>query len=99
MKTPSLHGSCDCFSTLSRREFLKTSAAFVTAASAGGSLLAQAQENRPKCETLVSTLYKSLSEEQRKVVCFGFDHPLRSKVDNNWQITDKTITEFFNKDQ
>src|SRR5262249_54018114 len=30
---------------------------------------------------------------------FPFDHPLRSKVDNNWQITDKKLAEFFNHDQ
>ena len=31
---------------------------------------------------------------------FPFDHPLRSKVDNNWFITDKKVgSEFFTKDQ
>ncbi len=50
-------------------------------------------------ETLVATLYKSLTEEQRKAVVFPFDHPLRSKVDNNWHITDKTVSQFFTADQ
>ena len=50
-------------------------------------------------ETLVTTLYKALREEQRQAICFPFDHPLRSKVDNNWQITKQTIAEVFNKDQ
>ena len=50
-------------------------------------------------ETLVATLFKSLSEEQRKIIAFPFDHPLRSKVDNNWMITDKKISEFYTKDQ
>ena len=52
-----------------------------------------------KSETLVTTLFKSLSEEKRKAVCFPFDHPLRSKVDNNWHITDKKIGSFFSKDE
>lgn len=100
MKIPSVPGSCDCHS-LSRRDFLKTGATLVTAAAAlpGAGLLSQAESSRPASETLVATLHKSLSEEQRRSVCFAFDHPLRSKVDNNWQITDKTVTAFFNKDQ
>ncbi len=50
-------------------------------------------------ETLVTTLYKSLSDQQKKVIAFGFDHPLRSKVDNNWFITKKSIGELLDKDQ
>ena len=53
----------------------------------------------PKSETLVSTLYKSLSQEQKKVMAFPFDHPLRSQVDNNWQITPFKIKEFYTPDQ
>jgi hypothetical protein len=34
----------------------------------------------------VTTLYKSLSEEQRTKLCFPFEHPLRLKVDANWMI-------------
>src|SRR5207244_4255769 len=37
--------------------------------------------------TLVKTFYDSLNEEQRKAFAFPFDHPLRSKVDSDWQIT------------
>lgn len=59
----------------------------------------QAAPSGVNSETLVSTLYKSLTEPQRKAVVFPFDHPLRSKVDNNWQITDKKISEFFTRDQ
>ncbi len=50
-------------------------------------------------ETLVATLYKSLSPEQKRQVAFPFDHPLRSKVDNNWHITPATISGFFSRDQ
>ena len=50
-------------------------------------------------ETLVATLYKSLTPQQQQVVAFPFDHPLRSKVDNNWHITPAKIGEFFTADQ
>jgi len=42
-------------------------------------------------ETLVKTLYDSLNDEQRKVVCKRWEDPLRSKVDNNWTITPMQI--------
>lgn len=50
-------------------------------------------------ETLAATFFKGLSEEQRKILCFGFDDPLRSKVDNNWFIVKPRIDEILNKDQ
>ena len=46
----------------------------------------------------MKTFYDSLSEEQRKKVCFPFDHKLRLKVENNWHIT-KTLVEDYSKDQ
>lgn len=50
-------------------------------------------------ENLVTTLYQSLSEEQRQTVVLPFDHPLRSKVDNNWFVTPARVGRFFNADQ
>jgi hypothetical protein len=52
-----------------------------------------------KSETLVTSFYKSLKEEQRKIICFPSDDPLRLKVDNNWQITKQTVAELFNQDE
>jgi hypothetical protein len=63
------------------------------------SVRAEAAAGPRASETLATTLYKGLTEEQRKAVVFPFDHPLRSKVDNNWQITDKTVAGFFSRDQ
>src|SRR2546422_8788481 len=104
MKTSSPPSSCDCCSEINRREFLKT--AMVGAAAVGVAplpLLAAERAGKASktrtSETLVTTLYQNLNEEQRKAVCFPFDHPLRSKVDNNWNITDKKLAEFFTKDQ
>src|SRR5439155_1003101 len=87
MKKSAFPFVCDCESTINRREFLKTAAlGSVAAAAAVGSVprLFAEKATASQPETLVATLYKSLSEEQRKGVCFAFDHPLRQKVDNNW---------------
>ena len=78
-------------SLLNRREFL--SAAALTAAAAP--LLARP----PQSESLVAQLYSSLTEEQKRRLVFPFDHPLRSKVDNNWHITDDRIGRVFQPDQ
>ena len=101
---------CDCCSNqTSRREFLKTTVTSVAALAAAGPLTGIAAQPQPAKaianrvgtpETLVGTLYRSLGEEQRKAICFPFDHPLRSKVDNNWFITDKKLgSSFFTADQ
>lgn len=78
-----------------RREFLKTAALAPIAVSAWS---APAKASAPS-ETLVAALYQSLTEEQKKVVAMPFDHPLRSKVDNNWHVTAARIGRFFNPDQ
>jgi hypothetical protein len=106
MNNPFPASSCDCCSEVSRRSFLKAGVGAIGAAAVstlpGSSLLSpsvRAESTSSQSETLVATLYKALSEEKRKAVCFAFDDPLRSKVDNNWHITDKKIGEFFNKDE
>jgi hypothetical protein len=94
--------SCSDCAAVSRRDFLKTSIAGIAAVSAGG-LAVPAAYAAPtpasKSETLVATLYKSLSEAQRQAVCHPFDHPLRQKVDNNWHINKSYVGEFYTKDQ
>jgi hypothetical protein len=75
------------------------------AAAAAGSLPlswarpALAEAAKPTSETLVTTFYHSLTEAQRQAVVLPFDHPLRSKVDNNWYIRDQKVGNFFTKDQ
>src|SRR5262245_20164086 len=94
---------CTCGGPVSRRDFLKTTMSGVAVATAATSLpllnTVAAPTTTSKSETLVTSFYKALREEQRKVMCFPFDHPLRSKVDNNWHITKQTIAELFNKDE
>lgn len=93
----------------SRRDFLKTSAGTLAALGAASSgLLNLAGARRAlgaeasaaaTSETLVQQLYGTLSEGQKKLICFPFDHPLRSKVDNNWHIVKSPIGQLFNPDQ
>ena len=85
---------------LSRREFLKSTAMTVAATPLVYPVLAGAEPAaKPSSETLVTTFYKSLTDPQRQAVCFPFDHALRTKVDNNWRITDKKLADFYTKDQ
>lgn len=96
----------DC-DDLDRRRFLKAAAVggAALATTAVPALLGSASpglasaKSQERSETLVSTLYQSLSEEQKRKVVFPFDHPLRSKVDNNWHIVPQTISETFTPDQ
>ena len=84
----------DC-DAVDRRQFLKTAAL--------GSVSLAAAAALPKAngssETLVATLYKSLSAEQNKTVVFPFEHPLRSKVEANWHITPARVGKSFSPDQ
>jgi hypothetical protein len=83
----------DC-SQPDRRLFLKT------AALSAAVLVAEAANKRTASpETVVSSLYRSLTPEQQKVICFPFGHELQSKVDNNWHITPTKIGQFFNPEQ
>ena len=102
-----ISNSCpDCNSehgSFTRREFIKATAAGVTAASAGvvasPTFGAEEKKQKPQSETLVKQLYESLEEEQKAKCCFTFDDPLRLEVDNNWHITDARVGRNFNSDQ
>ncbi len=105
-KEPFSHCS-DCGDVVSRRKFLKsaTTAAAATAVLPYGAVTfsadaKEAKKAMPKAETLVKTLYDSLNEEQRGKVCMGFNHKLRSRVENNWHILKPhRINQTFNKEQ
>jgi len=103
----------DCasdFETIDRRHFLKTAGVAVAAGSASLAFpnwaVAKEGSIASKPESIVKTLYDSLKEEQRKKVCFDWDHMdktrglLRTYVANNWNITPEEINgEFYTKDQ
>jgi hypothetical protein len=95
-----------------RRDFLRT-VGTTTAVVAGASLplwatprVEAAPSPKSAAETAVKGLYDTLTEEQRKAICFDWDHKdkrglLRTFVSNNWQITKHQIRSKFytNKQQ
>jgi hypothetical protein len=97
---------------LDRRDFLRTMGVTAAAAAAGSvPLFATAKAKaapRPDspAETAVKGLFDILTDDQRKVICFDWDHKdekrglLRTHVSNNWQITKPHIrSDFYTKKQ
>lgn len=87
---------------LSRRDFLRVSAAALPAAAWAK---ADAFAADPP-ETIVQNLYQSLTEKQRGVISFPWDHEdktrglLRCHLSNNWRITKPAIkSDFFSAAQ
>ena len=95
--------TCPECDPLTRREFLKH-AGLVAAAGALPVLAAApaasaAKSKKPAAETVVISLYDSLTPGQREKVALPWSHPNRARVDANWAIVDETVGDFFNKDQ
>lgn len=91
---------------LSRRDLLRSSAVAAAAGILRGSAVAAVESVVPTAETLAGRLHASLSETQRRQVCFPWDHVhpkfglLRTRVGNNWNVTDPEVAgDFFTKDQ
>jgi hypothetical protein len=95
---------CDGFS---RRQFLTAAAAVPLVLPAIATTAKAAPTKTSPAETAVKALYDSLSEKQKKEICFEWAHQtkerglLRTHVSNNWQITKPTITggDFYTKKQ
>jgi hypothetical protein len=96
-KKPFACPDCD---GLTRRDFLK-GVGGVAAAAAAAPLLATARPAVAQngSDSLVTQLYSSLKAEQKNAVCFGWDHPKRLMVGNNWQIVPQTIGDFYTPEQ
>ena len=97
-------GHCSDCGPVSRREFMRTTTGALGALGVVGlpGVVTAAEAAAPKSvasETLVAQLYGSLTEAQRQAICFPFDHDLRLKVDNNWQITPNSLSELLTRDQ
>jgi hypothetical protein len=79
------------------------SAALVGAAAPAllSSRLAQAAPTpKSTAETAVARFYASLSEDQKKIIAFPFDHELRKKISANWHVTKPEIDDdFYSKEQ
>lgn len=99
--------SCDWCDGVSRRRFVQAVGVGVAAAALPRVLRAEGETAKPPGapENLVAKLYQSMTPEQKKEVCFPWDHTddrglLRLHVSNNWQITKPVIgTGFYTKDQ
>lgn len=99
--------SCDWCDGVTRRQFVQTVGVGMAAAAMPRVL--QAEDKVAKSadgpENLVAKLYESLKPEQRKAICFPWEHSderglLRLHVSNNWQITKPSvISSFFTSDQ
>jgi hypothetical protein len=99
--------------SLDRRDFLRTvGTTAAVAAGAGLPLFATprvkaAATPKSAAETAVKGLYDTLTDKQKKVMCFDWDYVdkrrglLRTFVSNNWQITSPHITKgtFYTKKQ
>jgi hypothetical protein len=94
---------------LSRRQFVRGVGASALGAAAlpllnASALLGQTQDKvgpSPKdaAESAVARLHKSLSDDQRKLIAFPFDHPKRTMVNNNWAIVKPTIKDMTTEQQ
>lgn len=95
-----------------RRDFLRTVGGAAAAVAAGGIPLfatpkaTAAPTPKSAAETAVKGLYDSLTETQRKEICFDWDHKdkdrglLRTFISNNWHITRPAIrSNFYTKKQ
>jgi hypothetical protein len=108
----------DCVETepipVNRREFVRQAGVCAAAASVATLTIPahakdEAQSASETPESLVEKLYGSLTPDQKKEICFAWDHQdkdrglLRTHVSNNWSIVDpKRLNvggEFFTKDQ
>jgi hypothetical protein len=94
----------DCGEGLSRRQFVRRVAGTTIA---GGLLPLLTNPGRAhaapspsgQAETAVKRFYDTLTNDQRKEICFPFDHPLRSKINANWAITKPKIDDFTKEQQ
>lgn len=93
-----------------RRDFLRVTSLGLAAAATANLAIPGADAADPPAasppETLVKLLFDSLSDTQKKEVCFAWDHQdpqrglLRTRISNNWHITKPTInSDFFTSDQ
>lgn len=95
----------DCESRVDRRTFIAavggSALLGVTAPALLGTRAAYAAPTpQSAAESAVARFYATLSDEQKKGICFPFEHELRRKISANWHITGPKIDDaFYNKEQ
>ena len=90
---------CSFCSPVSRRGFVQTIGASALAAAvpiigqstAAAGPVPAGPTPKSAAETAVARFYKTLTAEQRKLLVFPFNDPLRKRVGNNWAIVKPTI--------
>ena len=105
---PDCDRSVELFEMVDRRRFLQT-AGVAAASVASIPVWAQAKDAsaaKSAPESVVKLLYESLSNQQKQQICFAWNYQdpkrglLRTRVDNNWMVTDPIInSDFFTNDQ
>lgn len=96
---------CSDCGSLDRRDFLRNVGGLALAGVAGSAFVTlpgayAAPGPTSAAETAVGRFYASLTEEQKKAICFPFGDPLRQKINANWHITKPTVgNAFYNADQ
>lgn len=94
----------DCDATFDRRTFMRTMGTAAVVGAVAPTLLTRVAHAAPTAqsaaETAVARFYASLSEAQRKLIVFPFDHDLRKKISANWHITKPVLDDdFYTKEQ
>jgi hypothetical protein len=88
---------------LSRRDFVKTVGTAALAATVPPSAHHASRPRqgrvRPARRGRRRPLLPSLRDDQRRRICFPFDHPKRSQVQNNWAVVEPTIGDMTSEQQ
>ncbi len=91
--------TCSDCSPVNRRSFVRAvTGASALALLAGRSVnagLFSGPSLTSASETAVSEFYKSLTDVQKKTLCFPFEHQLRHRISANWHVTEPTLGESF----
>jgi Protein of unknown function (DUF3500) len=103
--TPGLE--CSFCTPVSRRDFVKTIGAGALAAAvpiigqsaAAAGPVQSGPTPTSAAETAVARFHKTLSVEQRKLLTFPFNDPLRKRVGNNWAIVKPSIGDLTREQQ
>ncbi len=99
---------CSWCAPVSRRDFVRAVGASALSAAvpligrtaaAAGPAAQVGPTPQAAAETSVARFYATLSPEQRKILCFPFDNPLRKKVGNNWAIVKPAIKDLTSEQQ
>jgi len=82
---------------MNRRHFINRSLISTAAIGSGSAIAKESVKREP--ETVVKSLFQSLTDAQKKEITFSFDNALKTKISNNWHITKPRIGSFLDKDQ